>query len=310
MFWGKPPFNPETDISDLSGKVIIVTGGNTGLGKETIMELVKHKPKRVFLAARTASKAEAAISEIKAMTPDANVTHLSLDLMSFDSIKNASSQFQSQSDRLDVLLNNAGIMATPPAKTTEGYESQFGTNHMGHALFTKLLLPTLLKTAEQPNSDVRIVNLTSEGHNMAPTGGIIFDTDKLLTYGAWTRYGQSKLANVLFTKGLAKHYPQITSVSVHPGVILTDLYAAQNQNVLFKYSIGVVSKFAFSGLKQGTFNSLWACTAEKDKLENGAYYKPVGLKSAGSPMTGYARDEKLADQLWDWTEEEFKKHGI
>jgi NAD(P)-dependent dehydrogenase (short-subunit alcohol dehydrogenase family) len=201
-------------------------------------------------------------------------------------------------------------MATPPDKTTEGYECQFGTNHIGHALFTKLLLPTLLKTADEPSSDVRIINLSSEGHNMAPSGGVIFDTEKLLTYSAFTRYGQSKLSNILFSKALAKRYPQITSVSLHPGVILTDLYNPQNQSsVFFKYTIALVAPLAFGGLKQGSFNQLWAATVEKGKLENGAYYKPVGSKAGGSYMTGYARDEALADKLWDWTEAELAKHG-
>jgi NAD(P)-dependent dehydrogenase (short-subunit alcohol dehydrogenase family) len=145
---------------------------------------------------------------------------------------------------------------------------------------------------------------------MAPSGGVIFDTEKLLTYGAWSRYGQSKLSNILFSKALAKRYPQITSVSVHPGVILTDLYNAQNEgSIFFKYSIALVAPLAFGGLKQGAFNQLWAATVEKGKLENGAYYKPVGSKGWASPMTGYARDEALADKLWDWTEEELKKHG-
>jgi NAD(P)-dependent dehydrogenase (short-subunit alcohol dehydrogenase family) len=201
-------------------------------------------------------------------------------------------------------------MATPASKTEEGFESQFGTNHMGHFLFTKLLLPTLLKTASQPGSDVRIVNLTSEGHNMAPSGGIIFEMEKLLTYNAWSRYGQSKLANILFTKGLAKRHPQITSVSVHPGVILTDLYSAQNEgSVLFKYTIAAVAPLAFGGLKEGAYNQLWTSTVEKEKLENGAYYKPVGSKAGGSFWTGYARDEELADKLWEWSEEQVKKHG-
>jgi NAD(P)-dependent dehydrogenase (short-subunit alcohol dehydrogenase family) len=201
-------------------------------------------------------------------------------------------------------------MATPVGTTEEGYESQFGTNHMGHALLTKLLMPTLLKTAEEPNSDVRIVNLSSEGHNMAPKGGIIFDNEELMKQGAWARYGNSKLANLLFAKGLAKRYPQITSVAVHPGIILTDLYNAQNEgSAIFRYGIQFMNKLFFTKLENGAHNQLWAATAPKDKVESGNYYTPVGKKAGGSYMTGYARDEKLADKLWEWTEEELKKHG-
>ena len=272
------------------------------------MQLVKHKPSHIYLAARTPSKAEAAIEDIKKTIPDAPVTYLPLDLMSFDSIKKAADEFNSKSTRLDILMNNAGIMATPIAFTKEGYESQFGTNHIGHALFTKLLMPTLLKTAEEPNSDVRIINLSSEGHNFSPSGGIIFETERLKTQNPWTRYGQSKLANILFSKGLSKRYPKITTVAVHPGVILTDLYEPAKGNWVQRAGIGLISPF-FTKLEQGAWNQLWAATVEKDKLVNGGYYKPVGVLGKGSYVTGYASNEKLADRLWDWTEEELKKHG-
>lgn len=116
----------------------------------------------------------------------------------------------------DVILTSQGIMAVPWSKTKEGYEIQFGTNHMGHALLTKLLLPTLLKTAEAPNSDVRVINLASEGHMFAP--GIIYDQDALEPYQTFRRYGQSKLANILHARELQRRYPQITATSLHPGV--------------------------------------------------------------------------------------------
>lgn len=274
------------------------------------MQLVKHNPAEIYLAARTPSKAEAAIEDIKKATPGAHVTYLSLDLMSFDSIKKAADEFKSKSSRLDVLMNNAGIMATPLAFTKEGYESQFGTNHIGHALFTKLLLPTLLKTAAEPNSDVRIVNLSSDGHNSASfIGGIVLDQEKLKTYNPWFRYGNSKLANILYSKGLAKRYPQITSVAVHPGIIYTDLYAPASQNFILRMGIGAASLF-MTRLDQGAWNQLWATTIPKNELQNGAYYTPVGNVNKGSLFFGYASNEKMADELWDWTEEEFKKRGF
>merc|ERR1711977_120003 len=164
------------------------------------------------------------ISEIKKAVPNGNVSFLQLDLSSFESVKKAAEEFKGKSDRLDILVNNAGIMATPYSKTNEGYEIQFGTNHMGHALFTKLLLPTLLKTAETPGADVRVVNLSSEGHNMAPNGGILFDQAALEKVGPWARYGQAKLANILHARELQKHHPSLTATALHPGVIVTDLY--------------------------------------------------------------------------------------
>ncbi|KAF3360644.1 Histone H2A [Verticillium dahliae VDG1] len=164
-------FNPDKDIPDLSGRVILVTGGNIGIGKETVLQLSKHKPARIYLAARTESKAQAAIDEIRKTVPNAApISFLSLDLTSFDSIKKAAAEFLSKEDRLDILINNAGIMATPNGTTKEGYEIQFGTNHVGHALLTNLLLPTLKRTAAatSPPRDVRIVNISSLLENTAP----------------------------------------------------------------------------------------------------------------------------------------------
>ena len=151
MLWGKS-FNPDLEIKDLSGKVILVTGGNTGLGKEAVLQLAKHNPSHIYLAARTPSKGEAAVAAIKEAVPSAQITYLPLDLASFSSVSSAVKAFTDQSKRLDVLMNNAGIMATPPQSTEQGYEIQvshsctarepnladnylkFGTNHMGHAV--------------------------------------------------------------------------------------------------------------------------------------------------------------------------------
>lgn len=327
MFWGKG-FDPATDIPDLSGKVIMVTGGmypsphgalepppsqhlhtgNTGLGQESVLQLAKHNPQHIYLAARTPSKAEAAIAEIKRAVPDARVTFLELDLGSFASIKRAADAFTSQSRRLDVLLNNAGVMATPWGLTQDGYELQFGTNHVGHALLTKLLLPTLLATAARPGADVRVVNLSSEGHNMAPAGGVVLERAALERQGPWRRYGHSKLANILFTRELARRHPAVTAVAVHPGVIITNLYQpARDSGVLMRYGLGLFGLLSYPFLPdvpQGTRNQLWASVASD--VVSGAYYKPVGSLSKGS---AYAQDQDLAERLWDWTEEEFKKHG-
>ncbi|MCJ1397497.1 hypothetical protein MMC11_000690 [Xylographa trunciseda] len=306
MFGGKS-FTPDNDIPNLSGKVYLVTGGNTGLGKETILQLAKHKPAHIYLAARTAAKAENAIKEIEAAVPGANISFLSLDLTSFASVAEAARSFTSQSQRLDVLINNAGIMATPAGTTKEGYEVQFGTNHMGHALLTKLLLPTLLSTAEQPHADVRIINLTSEGHNLAPSGGILFDKTKLDAQGTWARYGQSKLANLLYTKELAAHYPTITSVAVHPGIIKTDLYEPnKGSNALLRYGMSLLGPLFFASLQEGAKNQLWAATTKKEDLQNGAYYKPIASLSKGSTN---AQNDKLANTLWSWTEGELEKKG-
>ncbi|KAJ4341103.1 hypothetical protein N0V95_007323 [Ascochyta clinopodiicola] len=306
-------FNPAKDIGSLEGKVILVTGGNAGLGKQTVAYLAAHKPARIYLAARTASKASSAIADIKSSVPNAcDIVHLPLDLTSFSSIAQAAATFHRAETRLDILINNAGIMACPYSTTKEGYEIQFGTNHMGHALLTKLLLPTLLRTAETPGGDVRIVTLSSSGHAIPVPGGLMFDQKALEQQGTWKRYGQSKLCNLLFAREVAQRYPQITSVSLHPGVIFTDLFQSMRANVFLKAGMWIYGLFFFlipghfKSPEGGALNQTWAATAKKESLANGAYYKPVGVKSSGSTA---ARDEGLQKKLWEYTEAELGRHG-
>ncbi|EEP81150.1 predicted protein [Uncinocarpus reesii 1704] len=174
-------FDPEKDIIDQSSKVILITGGesatpiysfntstqplythelmrtpvgNTGLGKETVFQLAKHNPTRIYLAARNTAKAQAAIADIqKHLSQPADIHHLPLDLSSFASIRAAADQFTSSNNRLDTLILNAGIMDILPHRTKDGYEMDFGTNHLGHFLLTTLLLPTLVNTAKKLESE-------------------------------------------------------------------------------------------------------------------------------------------------------------
>ena len=204
-------------------------------------------------------------------------------------------------------MNNAGVMALPPGLTEDGYEIQFGTNHVGHALLTKLLLPTLESTAEKPDSDVRIVNLSSEGHRLAPSGGLTLkeNTTTLEQYSTWTRYGQSKLANILFTRELAKRYPKIKSMAVHPGTVATGLATAyRTKNSWWASPVYYILSFALNTPERGALTQVWAATSKEAKT--GTYYVPVAKENPGS---GYSKDEKLAGELWDWTEKELAKHG-
>jgi NAD(P)-dependent dehydrogenase (short-subunit alcohol dehydrogenase family) len=194
-------------------------------------------------------------------------------------------------------------MAVPPTKTSEGYEVQFGVNHMGHFLLTKFLLPTLLKTVEQSNSDVRIINLTSAGHVLAPAPGINFADTSLPNKSVWARYGQSKLANILFTKTLAKRYDKILSVAVHPGGVDTNLVNTWLGNYMWLKFLG---SLFLKTAQEGAKNQLWAATAERASIESGVYYTPVGVKGEGS---GYTKDEKMANELWEWSMKQCTEHG-
>ncbi|KAH6722737.1 hypothetical protein BKA61DRAFT_180198 [Leptodontidium sp. MPI-SDFR-AT-0119] len=299
-------FNADTDIPALDGKVIFITGGNVGLGKQTILQLSKHNPKRIYLAARTQSKAEAAIQELQSIVPSAPITYIHCDLTSLSSVQECAREFTTKEGRLDLLFLNAGIMATPPGMTTEGYEIQFGTNHVGHALLTKLLLPTLVKTAQEPGSDVRVISLSSIGHVYAPWSGISFPDLKTDMNGSstWCRYAQSKLANILFAKSLQKRYGEkgIKAVAVHPGVVDTELYRSTFSGYMGLGKLLDKGKsYVYTGVEKGALNQLWAAVGKKDVVQGGEYYTPVGVSGQGSK---WSQNEELADKLWDWTEKE------
>lgn len=260
----------------------------------------------MFLCSRDVAKGEAAVKEIKAIVPEANIKILEIDLNSLNSVATAASSFTSQSDRLDLLINNAGIMAQD-GRTEEGYEKQIGVNHLGHALLTKLMLPTLIKTASEPNSDVRIVNLSSTAHTRAPAPGWDSNDPFLVKAGSMGRYGRAKLANVLYAKEMAKRYPQIKTVSLHPGVIRTNLFdPLMGSNKLLGILSSTVGGLFYGSVEDGAKTTLWTATAPRDSVESGAYYVPFGKKD---PASAFARDEKLAKDLWDWTEAELQKHG-
>ncbi|KAJ5742701.1 uncharacterized protein N7511_011102 [Penicillium nucicola] len=327
-------FKPDRDIRNLDGKVVLVTGGNflldsiasqvyttdtmyltgnAGIGKETILQLAKHRPSRIYMAARTESKARESIQSLQdQLSSPADIRYLPLDLSSFKSIRAAADQFQAESDRLDILILNAGTMGNPPTKTMEGFEVQLGTNHIGHFLLTKLLLPTLLQTIDHDRAkgdtpDVRVVTVASAAHAVGPsTFEDMVSTPGLLAGSTWTRYGASKAANIFFAAELARRYPDILSVAVHPGAVDSGLYShTKDLNWMMKYSLNVTGSAFFRTVTSGALNSLWAAGTQKDKLINGAYYGPVGYRCGG---TAFVQNADVARKLWDWTEGQVSKH--
>jgi NAD(P)-dependent dehydrogenase (short-subunit alcohol dehydrogenase family) len=248
---------------------------------------------------------------LKTSAPGVIVTFIECDLASLASIRAAVAKFTS--DRLDLFIGNAGIVAVPPSLTKDGYEIQFGTNHVGHAALLKLLLPTILRTAEtEPAGSVRVVLLTSAGYALHPSGGIQFD--RLTTtcddiggpMGAkFTLYGQSKLANLLYASELSRRYPSITSVSVHPGAVQTDGF--NNIDFWSRMLLKVVQLWQFSTPVQGALTTLWAATVDKDKMQSGAYYEPVGVLGK---LDKEAESKELAAELWEWTEKELQGHQV
>ncbi|KAI6779228.1 uncharacterized protein J7T54_007755 [Emericellopsis cladophorae] len=299
-------FAQDKDIPSLAGKVILITGGNIGLGKQAVLDFAQHGPHQIWIASRNVDKARAAAAEIAQQVPGASscIKLLELDLSSFVSIRRAAKKFMAESPRLDILMLNAGIMAVPPGLTEDGYEMQFGTNHMGHALLAKLLLPKLEATAAaSPDEDVRIVSMSSFGHTRVPKGGFRFDMLKTTAedLGAYGRYYQSKLANVLWIRHLAKVYPNLTVAAIHPGLVRTQLMEGATATPWIVRTLTKVGGALLTPVIQGVKNQLWA-SVSKDVV-SGEYYEPVGVAGKASED---GRDDSLAEKLWNWTEEELK----
>ena len=202
----------------LDGKVVIITGANTGIGKETAIDLAKRNA-RVILACRSQEKGKKAEVDVRRESGNNDVHFRQLDLSSFTSIRKFAKEVLEEESRVDILINNAGVMYCPYAKTEDGFETQFGVNHLGHFLLTNLLLDRIIQAPEG-----RIINVSSSGHTL--TRGLDLDTinseDK---YNRYDAYHKSKLANVLFTKALAKRLEgtSVAANSLHPGVVDTEL---------------------------------------------------------------------------------------
>jgi NAD(P)-dependent dehydrogenase (short-subunit alcohol dehydrogenase family) len=313
-----PTFDPTTSVPPLTNKIIFITGGTAGLGRETILSLATHNPARIYFSGRSQSSADNLIAEVREAQKDAlqqvPLTFIRIDLASMASIKAGAADFLSRETRLDLFFANAGIMALPPGLTEDGYEVQFGTNHLGHAALVKLLLPTMEETAAA-GSDVRIIWNTSLGYKFA--SGISFSGLKtpqnnlspIYALSDWFRYGQSKLANLLYAREIAKRHPSVVSVAIHPGTSFTGLVTGLGTfNRWFVWATTLTTRIP---VEQCAWNQQWAAVAPRGNGErevvSGIYYEPVGLKGElGKP----AADDALAKEVWEWTQDELSGHGI
>lgn len=290
-------------IPDLTGKVIIVTGANSGIGFEAARVFAR-KGARTILACRTIEKGQAAMAQIKADCPDAKVELMCLDLASLESIHQFSEAFKAKYDRLDVLLNNAGIMMVPYRRTEDGFESQVGTNHLGHFALTGLLIDLLEKT---PGS--RIVNISSGGHRMGS-----MDFDNLLyndgkDYSRMGAYGRSKLSNLLFTYELERRLEangnNPIAVAAHPGLSVTHLadhFGGGHMKGLIHFFFQFMAQSAAMGALPGIR------AAVDPDVKGGQYFGPDGPRERkGYPVlvesNQASHDEEDARHLWQVSEE-------
>ncbi|KAK8009535.1 hypothetical protein PG991_012086 [Apiospora marii] len=311
-------FIPETDIPSLKGKVILITGANSGLGKQASLDLAKHSPAMIYMAARSSVKGNEAVAEVNRQVPDANVSFLEMDLSSFASIKKAAKTFLASSSRLDILMLNAGLMGCPPKATAEGYEIQMGTNHIGHALLLKLLTPVLQHTSTITGTPARVVSMASSAWKYAGPEQIQLDTLKDPFGGAVTpvkRYIQSKTANMLYAREVAKHGGTNTNkgkkpfviLSVDPGEVNTQLFTREPGDEQMAGLQKTVVPKVVRPVAEGVKNQLWAATAPDGDVVDGAHYEPVGYRPEAS---GLMLDEGLGARVWQWTRRELEGQDV
>jgi NAD(P)-dependent dehydrogenase (short-subunit alcohol dehydrogenase family) len=283
------------NMPDLSGKVAIVTGANSGIGYETARALAR-KQATVILACRDSKKGAAAVQTITQENPAAQAELMQLDLSDQGSVRSFAAEYAGRYDRLDILINNAGIMATPFRRTVDGFEAQFATNHLGHFALTGLLLPLVLRTPR-----ARVVNVSSGGHRF---GEIDFDNlNAEKRYNSTRAYAQSKLANLLFTYELQRRFEgaglEAIAVAAHPGWTATNLQAHWR-------IVRRLNPWLGQQPEMGALPTLYAAVAPD--VRGGDYYGPDGW----GELRGYptrvrsserSKDPLVAARLWTVSEE-------
>jgi NAD(P)-dependent dehydrogenase (short-subunit alcohol dehydrogenase family) len=290
------------DVPDQAGRVAIITGANTGIGYGAAAVLAA-KGAHTVLAVRNVEKGNDAVNRIRAASPNAVVTVQQLDLTSLDNIRNAADELRAAHPRIDLLINNAGVMYTDKASTKDGFELQFGTNHLGHFALTGQLLDNLL-----PVEGSRVVTVSSVGHRIRAK--IHFDDLNLdRNYNRVVSYGQSKLSNLLFTYELARRLKAkgapTTALAAHPGAADTELLRNMPGGIR-QVSQFVWTHFVAQNADMGAEPTLRA--AADPSARNGEYYGPGGLgEQKGHPKvvesSAQSHDEDLQRRLWTVSEE-------
>ena len=326
-------FNAETNATDVAkvfsdsikGKTVLITGvGPNGLGQATADAIAAQQPNLIIISGRSKEKLNASQAALHAYFPSVPVRQLILDLSSQKSVRAAAAEVNAYTENIDVVINNAGVMAIPKRTTTEdGIEMQLGTNHIGHFLFTNLILSKLKAAAQTaPAGSTRIINVSSSGHNFSPFrfSDYNFDGKRVPAseapndeatqlsqspgntegYHPWVAYGQSKTANILFSVYLAKHLSKfgIKSFALHPGAIMTDL----GRHMTGEMMDNVIETFDNLVLKtqdQGAATTVVAAFDPSLKTESGVYLNDCQIGEAKV----WATAEPAANRLWDLSEE-------
>lgn len=298
------------DGVDLSGRVVVVTGSSSGLGEESARGL-SARGAHVAMAARNGVKNSEAAQRIRAAVPDADLSLHELDLADLSSVARFAEQAADGFDRIDVLINNAGVMCCPAGRTADGFETQFGTNHLGHFALTLRLMP-LLRSAGSP----RVVTLSSGGHRIADVD-LADPNFETTPYDAWVAYGRSKSANAHFAAELARRCGQpMLSFAVHPGAIptrlgrhmtpeLTETLMARMRASAARQGTGSGGGMRFKSVEAGAATQVWAATSPDAAAHNGGYLADCGPTTPGPGDRGYEPwidAPATAERLWELSE--------
>jgi NAD(P)-dependent dehydrogenase (short-subunit alcohol dehydrogenase family) len=278
--------------AELQGKVALITGGNTGIGKQTAIALAR-KGAQVVITSRDPDKGQAALAEIREASGRDDVVCMRLDLASLAEVRRFAAEFLERHPRLDVLVLNAGLMLGARSQTVDGFESTFGVNHLGHFALTRLLLDRL-----KQSGPARIVVLSSQAHRGAR--GLDFDDLQLQRgYSSWKAYTRSKLANLLFTLELAERLEGtgVTVNAAHPGVVATEFAGADDMG-RFAALVWSLGKWAMLTPEQGARTSVYLASSPEVEGVSGKYF----IKSKPARTTRAAQDREAARRLWDVSE--------
>lgn len=313
------------DGVDLTGRRFVITGAASGLGLESARVLAEHGAS-ITAVARSSERADAAADRIGELVPGSDVEPAVADLGDLSSIRSFTDGFMDRHETLDVLMNNAGVMACPFGRTVDGFETQFGTNHLGHFLLTARLMPALLQAPEP-----RVVTLSSAGHSRSDVD-LVDPNFESTGYSPWLAYGRAKTANALFARELANRYGDrgVLSYSVHPGAIVTDLGRHLTGELIDEMlstavrrsdeaaarsggpdgSSGQARGMQFKPVEAGAATQVWAATSHDPALlsHNGSYLADCGPGVLGADpgtngFSAYLLDDDRAAALWELSEQ-------
>lgn len=299
-------FNAESTTDEvlatvsMAGKVAVVTGASSGLGTETCRALASVGA-RVLMLARNQQNLDEAVAAVRELVPSADLDTQLIDLADLESVHAGAAAIVARYERIDLLVNNAGVMFCPLTRTAQGFEMQFGTNHLGHFLLTALLVPSLVNAAPS-----RVVALSSGGHRFGPVN--LDDPNyNEREYDKWLAYGESKTANVLFSVGLDARLKDhgVRAYAVHPGIIMTNLARHMLPEDFEKMTSRAPAgqEMKFKSIPQGAATSVWAATAPELEDRGGLYLEDChiahdAVAGQGGGVESYALDSDIAEALW------------